>query len=499
MTDKVNNPTDSKVSQNEMRPSDYIIFVKLPDSKQVLLVHGYTGAIDLVKPNVARFLKHKGRSNGEAMVSESTIEILKQRGYLTARSPEEERARVKELATVVHRHQLKALKSFLFIPAYDCNFDCPYCYEAELSHGGSRWTKEVITKSQVDAAYKAIGQLEPNVDRCKSISLYGGEPLLARNYEPVSYIISQGIERGHTFGAITNGYELDRYQEFLGKGRIEFVQITVDGPPDAHDKTRRLSNGQGTFEVVQQNICLALAHGVRVAVRINTDKRNVGSIRFLTEIFRERGWTENKNFSAYASPTHMGGRIQVQEAPPSSQEYCRDASAYFRRGEFVSRMSAEQMEAESVRQVGLNDGGLMKIFRAALTKEGLMPIKPVFCGANMGMFIFDPRGDVYTCWEFVGEEFARVGRYTPELALEQRKLEQWQARTVDAIPRCSQCKYALLCGGGCQAFAYNRNGCYLSSYCDDFPKVFAKYVPLAYEESLKEKKVTSAEVVANPT
>lgn len=40
------------------RTSDYIIYVKLPETGEFLLVHGYTGAIDLVQPNVVEFLKH---------------------------------------------------------------------------------------------------------------------------------------------------------------------------------------------------------------------------------------------------------------------------------------------------------------------------------------------------------------------------------------------------------------------------------------------------------
>lgn len=41
-----------------LRRSDYTIYVKLPDSGEYLLVHGYTGAMDLVQPNVVEFLKN---------------------------------------------------------------------------------------------------------------------------------------------------------------------------------------------------------------------------------------------------------------------------------------------------------------------------------------------------------------------------------------------------------------------------------------------------------
>jgi hypothetical protein len=42
-----------------LRTSDYTIYVKLPETGEFLLVHGYTGAIDLVQPNVVEFLASK--------------------------------------------------------------------------------------------------------------------------------------------------------------------------------------------------------------------------------------------------------------------------------------------------------------------------------------------------------------------------------------------------------------------------------------------------------
>lgn len=144
---------------NGLRTSDYTIYVRLQESKEYLLVHGYTGAIDLVQSNVVEFLKNFGKPHRKVVVSNNTIDVLQQRGYLTEKTPEEERARVRELAEVLHKHQLKAGKGFLFIPAYDCNFNCPYCYEAAISRNGTGWTKEVMTKEMVDAAYEAMRRM----------------------------------------------------------------------------------------------------------------------------------------------------------------------------------------------------------------------------------------------------------------------------------------------------------------------------------------------------
>ena len=56
-----------------------------------MLVHGYTGAIDVVSQNVVDYLDGVGRQQPDgAQVSEATLEALKARGYLPPKTNEEE-------------------------------------------------------------------------------------------------------------------------------------------------------------------------------------------------------------------------------------------------------------------------------------------------------------------------------------------------------------------------------------------------------------------------
>ncbi|MBM4170215.1 MAG: SPASM domain-containing protein [Ignavibacteria bacterium] len=483
----------------QFRTSVYTIYVKLPETSEFLTVHGYTGAIDLVQPNVVEFLRSFGKPHQKATVTESTRELLQQRGYLTDKTPEEEHARVRELAETFHKHQLKAGKGFLFVPAYDCNFNCPYCYEAAVSRNGTGWTKEVMTKEMVDAAYVAIRQLEPDVNRCKKITLYGAEPLLARNYEIVKYILEQGYERGHTFAAITNGYELEAYRDFVNKGKIESLQITLDGPPEIHDRTRKLHDGSGTFNRIAANITHALQAGIRVTVRVNTDQRSVGSLPELVDIVKAYEWLDGKEFTIYAAPTHSGGRLAGHDPRRPLPHQCSDVNPTFRRSQFVKTVLQQKEQFEQLRVMGDDDYGIKKMIKAVLSKGSLFPFKSVFCGSNTGMFIFDPRGEVYTCWEFVGQEHGRVGRFWPTLDIDDALLAQWRGRSVTTIPQCRACKYALFCGGGCEAFAYEKYGCFSSSYCDDYPAMFSKFAATAYQEFIQEQSAWNSAVVPDQT
>lgn len=94
-----------------LRTSSYTIYVDLKEDREnTLLVHGYTGAFDLVNRRVAAFL-HRGEkrkppkplygewSDDSADVpadgptpSESTVALLQRRGYLTPMTVEEEQS-----------------------------------------------------------------------------------------------------------------------------------------------------------------------------------------------------------------------------------------------------------------------------------------------------------------------------------------------------------------------------------------------------------------------
>lgn len=196
-----------------------------------MLIHGYTGAIDIATDNVVNFLKdHVTFSQEEFPLSEKTLEMLEQRGYVTDKTAAEERQHVRRWAELFHKYNKAFSPGFMFLVSYDCNFRCPYCYEGGISGDGRHWTQQRFSKELVDKAYQAMEQIEPRKERQGHvITLYGGEPLMKENKEIVNYILEQGKKNGFYFNAITNGYDLECYEEWLGPDMINFLQITLDG------------------------------------------------------------------------------------------------------------------------------------------------------------------------------------------------------------------------------------------------------------------------------
>ncbi|QDZ61607.1 SPASM domain-containing protein [Elizabethkingia meningoseptica] len=66
-----------------------------------------------------------------------------------------------------------------------------------------------------------------------------------------------------------------------------------------------------------------------------------------------------------------------------------------------------------------------------------------FCSAQTGELIFDPYGDLYSCWETVGIDKYKVGTYRDQLKLNENELENWYGRNISTTPACSKCKYAF--------------------------------------------------------
>lgn len=86
--------------------SSYSIFIKLENSDgQYMLLHGYTGALDIVHEDIATFLQsNRNQLDPSNFPFDTKIwETLINRGYITQKSKTEEREHVIKLANLLHK------------------------------------------------------------------------------------------------------------------------------------------------------------------------------------------------------------------------------------------------------------------------------------------------------------------------------------------------------------------------------------------------------------
>jgi len=492
-----------------MRTSSYVIYVDLPDTQdEVLLVHGYTGAYDRVSRKVAAFLR-----NGEAghvprplygtwddhiapdeavepPIGE-TVERLTGRGYLTDLDVE---AEARYLADNVERwHAARAMQApqFIFMPTYDCNLRCAYCFQDHMrSKPELKGLLRTMDFATVDKIFAAVPRIEAlhgvgahNLPP-RSIGFFGGEPLLRQSRPVIEHIMRRAREAGEArFWAVSNATELDAYEDLLGPGGIAVIQITLDGPPEEHDRRRVYPDGSGSFSRIADNISMALARGAQVQVRVNVDRQNVDDLPAVARMAIAEGWTGAPGFSLYTAPINAVNGVT-------------DARTTFNTWQLKTALQALQESHAEMAAFALPDERLRQtVHRIFVEKADPTPLmKSAFCSAHDRMYIFDAFADIYACWERTGDAKVRIGRVLEDGEIESNSplLKQWRSRTASSNPICASCRYVLHCGGGCAILAENQHGRFFGNHCDAFGKRFRASVAEAYGDLVAGKTLTQA-------
>lgn len=486
-----------------LRTSSYTIYVDLPgNEEEMLLVHTYTGAFDRVSRRVATWVRSleagrapkplygdwspepapggTGEASPPAPPTETTIETLHRRGYLTPLSREQEAAFFTQYVEKLHRIYMQRPPTYLFMPTYDCNLRCGYCFQDPMRtdprfrHLLRRMTPEMVDRlfaamPRIEALHARAAEAAPGLE----IGFFGGEPLLAANRPVVEHVIRRGRERGPArFWAITNGTELDAYEDLLRTDLLGSVQITLDGPPAEHDRRRIHADGRGSWESIARNVTMALERGILVAIRTNVDRTNLDGLAPLAAEILAQGWDRYSNFGSQVAPVRAANDATERGSTLDTWELDR-------------HLTELRDRRPETRVLGRVDDTLRHQARRIFARRGLPAFKPSFCSAHTGMYIFDPFGDVYACWEKTGDEKVRIAHVEEdgEVRFSFDLQALWHGRTVASNPVCLKCRYNLFCGGGCAVLAAGHSGGdFYRNYCDGFAHRFRASVAEAYAD-----------------
>ena len=117
------------------RLSNYVIDTEITDENKNMLVHGYTGALDLIDRELATYLKNNKDSldRDTFPFGEENYDLLNKRGYITDKAPEEEVLHVKNQANLLHKLNLKGIKCFGFLITYNETSAKPFTHSTFIS------------------------------------------------------------------------------------------------------------------------------------------------------------------------------------------------------------------------------------------------------------------------------------------------------------------------------------------------------------------------------
>lgn len=399
-----------------MKPSAYNYCTDLADGTTLLFNFYTLNLIALDRSEsvlVGKILKHANRSRENNQTS-GLMDLLIDKGFIIDEWVDE----LELLRALNHKSRTQQEHlSLTILPSLACNFRCIYCYETKYGQEMSREIEEALIHFVKGKVQKG-GKL--------SVTWFGGEPLL--HIDAIERLsrglieVSNNNDVGYSASIVTNGYLLDmEMAERLSKLRVVDAQVTLDGPPNVHDRRRPLKDGNETFQRILDNIKEAVGK-ISVSIRMNVDEENRGTITDLVDILVQEGLGERASF-------YLGQTYPYTAA-------CGDIAGWCLTDEDFSLLELETL----IEMVGR---GLSWTF-------GMPTAKNHFCLADSeNSHVITPRGGIINCWNEVDNSQAEVGHLlNPSTDKMKENIERWQWWNPFEL-ECTNCVLLPVCMGGC--------------------------------------------------
>lgn len=315
----------------------------------------------------------------------------------------------------------------IILPTEQCNFRCKYCYEDYKRGAMSFETQEAIIKF-----------VQKNIQYYSAlrVSWFGGEPLVA--LDAIEYMsrelmsICKKAKRKYISDMTTNGYLLTEevFRKLLSYNVLEY-QITVDGIKEIHDSKKPLANGQGTFDVVTQNLRNISNHIVsgsfHVIIRSNVTEDACESMDEFTTFFKEM-LGEDGRFSFFLRPVgDWGGDVKFDE------------------------MCRKRIEDDEIKLVYNNFCKCGKGLKVS-THESFYDVGGCICYAgHKDSFVIDANGGIRKCTCGLDDDNYIIGKLLSNgiMEIDNDKHSQWVGNTVRFSDKCYSCAFSPLCFGFC--------------------------------------------------
>jgi uncharacterized protein len=439
-----------------MQSSMFNVRVPLEDRGEVFLMNTFTDAQLIVSPDVVDLLDRVGGVDpGELSGDErTTIEQLTEHGFIVA-DRAAERADLKDFFREV-REGTGTLKVTV-LTTLQCNFACDYCIQGD--HGDYNKT---AAKMSLDMAARVSAWIEARMDAIGPerliLTFFGGEPLLNM---PVLYYMAERLHaaceaRGvrPVVNIITNGLLLTREMvERLNPLGLNGVKITLDGDREAHNRSRPLRGGQGTFDKIVANT-RAIADLTQVAIGGNFDMETADSYPALLDFLAEQEFAPHiakVNFKPVIREKTAQAKGMIPLTVVGAEGKPLNGACMTSAGTGVSRV------CDSCNFVDEK----MSFLREETKKRGFKTSDGVHngpCEIHKGhAHTIGPDGSLFACPGFAGEALQSTGHidgrsddYRTQALRNFERLAAWEM--------CNDCAFIPVCAGGCTVASHNELG-----------------------------------------
>lgn len=346
----------------------------------------------------------------------------------------------KKLAIDINKKRLGILQkknevlSLVITPTLRCNFKCFYCFESI----NTRKNEEIISiEVQNDIINFIAKSIRENHVKIIKITWYGGEPLMQSHIifsiqgkiNEICKLYNVKIDSN----IVTNGILLSPETcNMLYEYGICKVQVTVDGPEHIHNKRRYYpENPTNNYNLILENI-LKSNENIQFNIRVNIDETNKNDIfDLIDDLIKRKIWPHKKNVFIYTA--------LVSSSNKTNYDWSKKEFTVLQ--DRIRRYLVDQYN---------------KITHT--NKAKLNFNYPIFggktgCGYSVfrNTWVISYNGDVFRCWESVGQKELAVGTMKDllkdfghsifeKVKLDNQIFERWG---------CFDCKFFPICGAGC--------------------------------------------------
>ena len=444
-----------------MQPSMFNVRVPLTDQRDggnVFLMNTFSDAQLIVSRDVVDLLD---RLDGDAADTgtfdaeeRDTLEQLAGEGFIV-RDRETERA---ELRTFFREfRESTGTLSVTVLTTLQCNFACDYCIQGD--HGD--YNKHAAKMSPETAA-RVAGWVGRRLDAIAPsrlvLTFFGGEPLLNM---PVLYYIAERLHaacdsRGVrlVINIITNGLLLTREMvERLNPLGLNGVKITLDGNREAHDRSRPLRGGQGTFDRIIANT-RAVADLTKIAVGGNFEMDTADSYPALLDFLAAQDFAPRLSKVSF-KPVIREKAAQVRRTIPltvvGGEGKPLNGACMTSAGTGVSRVCDTCNFVDEK----------MAFLREETKKRGFTTVDGVHMGPceihKSHAHTIGPDGSLFACPGFAGEALQSTG-HIDDRQDDYRTTALRNFERLAAWEQCHDCAFIPVCAGGCTVAAHNELG-----------------------------------------
>ena len=439
-----------------MQSSMFNVRVPLPDRGEVFLMNTFSDAQLIVSPDVIELLDRLADESELTELERETVEQLSEHGFIVS-SREEERAELRNFFREV-REGRDTLK-ITVLTTLQCNFACDYCIQGD--HGD--YNKHAA-KMSLDMAGRVSEWVEGRLDAIAPerlvVTFFGGEPLLNM---PVLYYLAERLHAASQargvrllINIVTNGLLLTREMvERLNPLGLNGIKITLDGDRDAHNRSRPLRGGQGTFDRIIANT-RAVADITSIAVGGNFEADTADSYPALLDFLAAQDFAPRLQKVTF-KPVIREKRAAKGIIPLTvvgsggSEGKPLNGACMTTAGTGVSRAcdSCDVVDEQ------------MSFLREETKKRGFQTADGVHmgpCEIHKGhAHTIGPDGSLFACPGFAGEALQSIGHidgraeaYRTQALRNFERLAAWE--------QCHDCAFIPVCAGGCTVAAHNELG-----------------------------------------